>query len=161
MERLTEKHYKSNDGYYMKCSEFCEKEDVLCEDCNNSQEIIDRLGAIEDILGEEYDLDRLKKVVESYKNGMFVSIPCKVGDTVWVITFKCGSRLSGKEIVECKVNTMRVKSDGLTIGYSCRGEYSNGNNYIGNFVFKSIGKTVFLSREEAEFALKGEQNEIN
>ena len=61
--------------------------------------------------------------------------------------------MSGQEIIECKVNTMRVKSDGVTIGYSCRGRYSNGNYYIGNFVFKSIGKTVFLTREAADAAL--------
>lgn len=121
-------------------------------------EVIDLLAEIEDILGDDYDLDHLRKLVEADRNGMFIPIPCKVGDTVYVITFSGGSRLSGQEIIECLVNTMRVKSDGVTIGYSCRGRYSNGNRYIGNFVLKSIGKTVFLTRETAEAALKGEQN---
>ena len=115
----------------------------------------ERLKEIENILGKNYDLDRLKWLVEMDKTGMFISVPCKVGDTVYVITNKGGCLCIGKEIVECEVNTMRVKSDGITIGYSCRGRYSNGNPYIGNFVFKSIGKTVFLTHEDAEAALKG------
>lgn len=117
---------------------------------------MDRLAAIEDIFGDNYDLDRLKWLIQADKNGMFVAVPCKVGDTVYVITNKDGCMCCGKEIVKCEVNTMRVKSDGITIGYSCRGKYGNGNNYIGNFVFKSIGKTVFLTREAAEAVLKGE-----
>lgn len=139
----------------------------LTERCGNGmaaynvvpgESTIERLASIEDILGDDYDLDRLRWLVEADKNGMFVAISCKVGDTVYVITNKDGCLCCGKEIVECEVNTMRVKSDGITIGYSCRGKYGNGNNYIGNFVFKSIGKTVFLTREAAEEALKGGQH---
>lgn len=51
MERLTEKHYKSSDGYYMKCSETCHVdcgEKSYCEEVDN---IVDRLGQIEEVLG--------------------------------------------------------------------------------------------------------------
>lgn len=123
-------------------------------DCKNTA--VNRLSKIEDILGDNYDLDHLKELMESASAGKFISIPCKVGDTVYVITNKGGCLCGEKEIVECEVNTMRVKSDGFTIGYSCQGRYSNGNRYIGNFVFKSIGKTVFLTREAAESVLKGD-----
>ena len=123
-------------------------------DCKNTA--INRLSKIEDILGDNYDIDHLKELMESANNGKFISIPCKVGDTVYVITNKDGCFGCGKEIVECEVNTMRVKSDGFTIGYSCQGRYSSGNRYIGNFVFNSIGKTVFSTRESAESALKGD-----
>lgn len=152
-------------------------------DCKNTA--VNRLSKIEDILGDNYDLDRLqvmynqrvslreevaerwnltknipleqlRELVESMNTGKFISIPCKVGDTVYVITNKGGCLCGEKEIVECEVNTMRVKSDGFTIGYSCQGRYSNGNRYIGNFVFKSIGKTVFLTRKAAEIVLKGD-----
>lgn len=125
----------------------------------STRDASERLCAFEDILGDDYDLDRLKWLIESDKAGMFIAIPCKVGDKVYVITNKGGRLLSGKEIVECQVNTMWVKSDGITIGYSCRGRYSNGNHYIGNFVFKSIGKTVFLTKKEAEAALRRMQDE--
>lgn len=117
---------------------------------------VDRLAAIEDILGDDYDLDRLRELVEADRNGILITALFKVDDAVYVITFTCGSRLLGREIIKCKVSTMRIKSDGVTIGYSCRGRYSNGNPYNGNFVYKSIGKTVFRTREAAEAALKGE-----
>ena len=123
-------------------------------DCKDTA--VNRLSKIEDILGNNYDLDHLKALMESASTEKFISIPCKVGDTVYVITNKGGCLCGEKEIVECEVNTMRVKSDGFTIGYSCQGRYSNENRYIGNFVFKSIGKTVFLTREAAESVLKGD-----
>lgn len=68
MERLTEKHYKTSDGHYMKCSETCcvdSCEKVHCEEVDN---IVDRLGQIEDILGDAYDLDRLRELVEADKS---------------------------------------------------------------------------------------------
>ena len=67
MERLTELHFKKSDGFYMKCSEHCCKEDFSCEDCKEFEKLVDRLGTIEDILGDEYDLDRLWELVEADK----------------------------------------------------------------------------------------------
>ena len=67
MERLTEKHVKKNGGYYMKCSEYCEREETMCFECERSDEIVDRLGVIEDILGDDYDLDRLRELLEACK----------------------------------------------------------------------------------------------
>lgn len=69
MKRLTEQHYKKTDGYYMKCSEHCCKEDFSCEECEKFDELVDRLAAIEDILGDEYELDRLRKLVEADREG--------------------------------------------------------------------------------------------
>ena len=43
MERLTEKHYKKNGGYFMKCSELCEREETMCMECERSNEVVDRL----------------------------------------------------------------------------------------------------------------------
>lgn len=117
-------------------------------------DVIIRLAEIEDILGDNYNLDWLEKLVEQD----IFSSPLKVDDTVYVLTHEGGCLLSGMEIIRCKVNTMRIKSDGYTVGYSCCGHYKNGNLYRGNFVFKSIGKTVFLTYEAAEDALKGENN---
>lgn len=64
MERLTEKHY-NGDGYYMKCSETCPSDCSEICDCEELDRIVDRLGAIEAILGDDYDLDRLRELVES------------------------------------------------------------------------------------------------
>lgn len=62
MERLTEKNYKADDGYYVKCSEGCHL--FSCEECERFGEEVDRLGQIEDILGDTYDLDRLKEAIK-------------------------------------------------------------------------------------------------
>ena len=43
------------------------------------QEAIERLAEIEDILGEDYDLDRLRELVEADREGRCVVLPCKEG----------------------------------------------------------------------------------
>lgn len=43
-------------------------------------EVIDRLAAIEDILGASYDLDRLRELVEADRDGRCVVLPCKAND---------------------------------------------------------------------------------
>lgn len=63
MERLTKHHFKKQDGFYMTCSEHCSKEDFSCEDCGELDKLVDRLGTIEDILGDDYDLDRLAAIM--------------------------------------------------------------------------------------------------
>ena len=57
MERLTKKHYGGN-GYYMACSEHCNKE---CFDCKEIDKIIDRLGTYEDTGLEPEDVRRLQQ----------------------------------------------------------------------------------------------------
>ena len=69
MERLTEHHFNKQDGFYIKCSEHCCKEDFSCEDCGEFDKLVDRLGDIEDILGDDYDLARLRELVEADRAG--------------------------------------------------------------------------------------------
>ena len=69
-------------------------------------------------------------------NGV-VALPCNVGDTVWVKDFMWG-------LIPCKVDE--------PYHYVC-GE-SGGCTLEGWFTDKDIGKTVFLTKEEAEQALK-------
>ena len=83
MKRLTKQHYKKTDGYYMKCSEHCCKEDFSCEDCEKFDELVDRLASIEDILGDEYDLDRLRELAQADREGRCVVLPCKIFDKIW------------------------------------------------------------------------------
>lgn len=63
VKRLTEKHVKKSDGHYMKCSEHCQNETLQCGECDELDRFVDRLGSIEDILGDNYDLDRVKEAV--------------------------------------------------------------------------------------------------
>ncbi len=86
----------------------------------------------------------LKKYQEADKDGRVVVLPCKVGDRLYEVTGR-------KTISVYKVRAIRVKLFGLFIEW----DIEEG------FVWQSlaginageIGKTVFLTREEAEKAL--------
>lgn len=99
MERLTERHYKASDGYYMKCIEGCRL--FSCEECEQFGEGVDRLGQIEDILGDTYDLDRLRELVEADKDGRIAILSEPMKPMVYkpndtdVYCPKCGNTLSG------------------------------------------------------------------
>ena len=55
-------------------------------ECESVGDIVRRLAAIEDILGDEYDLDELKEVVQAKREGRCVVLPAGIGDTVYHIT---------------------------------------------------------------------------
>ena len=101
---------------------------------NGLKEIFDALADIYDILGDNYNLDRLREIVEADRDGRCIVLPCKVGDTVYMIT---------------------KQSDDF-LGYRDTVIYSQFRLSL----LDKIGKTVFLTREAAEAALKGKQNEV-
>jgi hypothetical protein len=88
---------------------------------------------------------RLKELAEADKDGRVVVPPCKVGDKLYEVTGR-------KTISVYKVKAIRVELFGLFIEW----------DIVEGFVWQSlaginageIGKTVFLTREEAEKALK-------
>ena len=116
------------------------------------------------------DLDRLEKLVEADRVGRLVVPPCKVGDTVWAA--------SGK-IIKCEIEEMYL-CDGRGIEYlvtfdcdgaDCKGcpfnrweQDCSGERYCeceygcSSFKDSDIGKTVFLTHEEAEAALEAKQD---
>lgn len=87
----------------------------------------------------------LKKYQEADKDGRVVVLPCKVGDRLYEVTGR-------KTISVYKVRAIRVELFGLFIAW----------DIVEGFVWQSlaginageIGKTVFLTREEAEKALE-------
>lgn len=89
---------------------------------------------------------RLRELAEADKDGRLVVPPCKAGDTVYEVT-------SRKTISEYRVKAIRVELFCTFIEW----------DIVAGFVDKSIfgvpvdeiGKTVFLTREEAEKALGG------
>lgn len=104
---------------------------------------------------EEIDAvyERLKHYEDMEEQGKILSIPCKPEDTVYVISDYLNSK-TRFEIIKAVVTTVRLKNDGKTVSFSCRGKWKNQNPYIGNFVSNSIGKTVFLTEQEAKEELK-------
>ena len=88
-------------------------------------------------------------------NGIIVP-PCKVGDTVYAITKDNG----GEYIGSVEIQNVQAKYGydiGKSIQYYFEGVVSSGLLIGRRYVFYDfrIGKTVFLTREEAEAALKG------
>ena len=79
MKRLTDKDLKE-----LRCRNCCHQGHCYSEtDCISVLE--ERLAMIEDILDDEYDLDRLKELVEADREGKCVVLPCRVGDKVYCI----------------------------------------------------------------------------
>lgn len=130
MERLTEKKSDWN-GHYMKCADQ-ERCDGKCGDCPELDRIVHRLAYYEDL--EE--------------QGRLVVLPCKVGDTFFDVSeFVNGDEYP--EMYEDKVRYIELQKDRET------GELVFCIEGI-DFRYDDFGKTVFLTREEAEAALKKE-----
>lgn len=83
------------------------------------------------IVGECGGIDRLRELAEADKDGRVVVLPCKVGDTVYMISW----RLNGRHEIEERV---------FSLTYFDPAKY---------------GKDYFLSREEAEKALEEMKDE--
>ena len=141
-------------------------EDILCDGeddydldrlavmCNQRMtmrdEVSERFGLAKDI-----PLDRLRELVEADREGRCVVLPCKVGRSLWV------HDKDGKP--------REMELDPPDIRCHCRDEDNLcmalcGAKKTGVCAYRlrndgtDIGKTVFLTREAAEAALKGEAN---
>lgn len=112
------------------------------------EEIWDRLSQIEDILGKDYNLDRLRELVEADKDGRCVILPAK---TVWALVWVPGS---GCDMI-CPLSIDgKGQCDFCDFGCTVVMEIPCKQEHIDR-----IGKDVFLTKNEAEAALKGEQHE--
>lgn len=91
---------------------------------------------------------RLRKLAESDKDGRIVVLPCKVGDTVWVILddkkYACKCMVEFVNIGGLGPTFVLCKVDGLREQYGVTSA--------------SFGKTVFLAKDEAEKALRRAEN---
>ena len=89
-------------------------------------------------------------------NGVIVP-PCKVGDTLWVNWGYCKSKEEPRPVkvyalrFDTKKNNMRICVEGKFKISSYDGSYPH--YYNGTFAWNSVGKTVFLTKEEAGEAL--------
>ena len=79
-------------------------------------------------------------------NGVIVP-PCKVGDTLYVI-----SHMKDKKVLPF-IN--EYEATYIQVGKRKCKVYHEVDGYIKMFLQNDFGKTVFLTREEAEQALKG------
>lgn len=84
------------------------------------------------------DLDRLEKLAEADKDGRLVVLPCKVGDKLYRVFYG--------EIFEHRVGSMKY--------FAIQGKWDIETYPFCPCVESSIGKTIFLTRKEAEKALE-------
>lgn len=90
------------------------------------------------IIGECGGIDRLRELAEADKNGRVVVLPCKIGDKLY--------RVFAGEIFEHRVGSMKY--------FAIQGRWDIETYPFCPCVESSIGKTIFLTREEAEKALE-------
>ena len=106
---------------------------------------IHRLVTIEDILGDEYDLDELREMVQAKRDGRCGVLPCKIDDDVYINLF-------GRTLDATVISISELAS---TPTYKAM--YGIRLCYI--FKADDVGRTVFLTREAAEEALKAREQE--
>ena len=167
MERLTEWNgEQTRHAYYPRCfEEPCYGSGCKIKDCPFETAVCDRLAAYEDTGREPEEVTALEKLfdyalkesktlmeqlallhhirelAEADKDGRVVVLPCKVGDELWT----WGDFSHGREVYRftvSDVSTMNGRTVLNTLG-------------LGTIRPEDIGKTVFLTREEAERAMEG------
>ena len=100
---------------------------------------------------KEFDglpIDRLKELAEADKEGRVVVLPCKVGQRVFALLD------TDKHISECEVKQIGMGNKIGFIGLEPIG--ARGREY--GVSLNGFGKTVFRTREEAEKALRRDEN---
>jgi hypothetical protein len=163
MERLTKR--ENGHAHYPRCfEEPCGGMGCRTEDCEFRVEICNRLAAYEDtglepeeVLPKDKadeialklmrlaDLEnfcsytRLRELAEADKDGRLVVLPCKAGDGLW--TF-------------CSHPVKQVYSFTVTDISTLNGRTMLNTSRCGVIDARDVGKTVFLTREEAEKALE-------
>ena len=154
MERLTKWNELSHKhAYYPRCfEEPCYGSGCKIKDCPFETAVCERLAAYEDTGltpercaefaradaegryivmrdAEQEGVARLRELAKADKEGRVVVLPCKVGDTVY--------QIDAERVYESEVKRIIFDCDDIA------------------FDERAIGGSIFLTREDAEAALKG------
>ena len=96
-----------------------------------------RLQEIENILGDDYDLERLKELVEADREGRCMVLPFKVGDTLYYIGGACEMLIKSAAVEEMYIE------DEVLVGVSSGSEF-----------FTLQEKEWYETEKDAEIALE-------
>lgn len=145
--------YKTHEGYCIlhsdgivreycvegPCDEVCQiQEGKGCTDCPIAK-AFNRLAAIEDILGNEYELDRLRELAQADREGKFPKYT--IGDTIY-------DRFGNAwEVRTAELHLLDEKPDWM---YRC--------GHAGTDDYCALWSFEILPRADAEAALRGEQD---
>lgn len=168
MERLTEWDKSSHKhAYYPRCfEEPCYGSGCKIKDCPFETEVCERLASYEDTglepeaietvklaLAAKHMVDletlnntpisRLVEFAEADKDGRVVVLPCRQGDELWTYCNHPVKRVYSFTVSD--VSTLNGRTVLNTLG-------------LGTIRPEDIGKTVFVSREEAERAMEEKRN---
>lgn len=138
MERLT---YRNELGISIDKNEDC----PTCSICWNCDIPPRKCNYLNDAL------EKLADYEDAEEQGLLLRLPCKVGDKVWAIASKCDADMINEEICE------NISSCDIC---PYEKEYVVFEDIITNIVLfdmllnNKFGKTIFLTKEEAEQALK-------
>lgn len=138
MERLTNRNYGeiSHTGKIIPYSTHCIGCITSNCDCGLVEDMVEKLAEYEDL--EE--------------QGGLIKLPCKVGDTVWDNDCgrPCAYTITAFSFGECEEYICEPVTTKETVFY-----YANSSGSItGSFAESEIGKSVFLTKSEAEAKLK-------
>lgn len=103
------------------------------------------------IVGECGGISRVRALAEADKDGRVVVLPCKVGEKLWVIGRDNVPREMALEAPD--IRTVCTDEDNLCMS-TCNRKPDGFCAYRLRNDGADVGKTVFLTREEAEKALK-------
>lgn len=114
---------------------------ILMKEKPSVEKVYNRLKKIEDILGDDYDLDRLRELAQADKEGRCAVLPCKPGDRILI---------DGRKAII-------VEFFGYETERYFHAQFYDNMQYI-DIPFEEIGKTVFITYKEAEAAPRREQD---
>jgi hypothetical protein len=98
-------------------------------------------------------LDRLEALCAAEREGRAVVLPCKVGDTVWMVA---GCIIEARQIYSVRVMSRDTAPEFSARFFACPSPiYGDEEIDDEDFWDSDIGTTIFLTREAAEAAQKG------
>ena len=169
MDRLTDKDLTKacNDTW-----DYCGLDSVCKRDCWKPEKChipaqIHRLAEYEntgltpeEILTLEAQLTRYKQAEDE---GRLVELPCKVGDKTYKVGFNCKDNPNPTRYCMCFGKTCKTCEKSFLDVFEVEHETSNIRSIVANMGLcgeaGGFGKTVFLTREQAEQAKEGQNDE--
>ena len=125
----------SDELLYEIANRLAEYEDIGLE----PEKIVFLKNVVDDAFSDKPEFtEHIRELLWAEKDGRLVVLPCKVGDTI----YRCGDPI--KKIYEWQIACVEVYEDETVF-------VDDSDN---TFVEADIGKTVFLTSEEAEKALE-------
>ena len=100
--------------------------------------------------------ERIRELLKADKDGRLVVLPCKVGEKLWVIGRDNVPREMALEALD--IRTVCTDEDNLCMS-TCNRKPDGFCAYRLRNDGADVGKTVFLTREEAEKALEAMKND--